>query len=164
MNETTKNSIVKALQKEFIRRSLNKYFMEKGFENFDEKPYPPFIADMGEKIEALNGLIEVKNFLEDINMENNTIKIGWNIFVLGNKRIFLGYSKHKNLNDVKNNSSGSANSILSIKKIIDHIVDSIGSSSKLDDICDRQSPDSDVSKSFNYLKPYKPVPDFRRRV
>lgn len=164
MDNAAKNSILKIMQKEFARRCLIKYFSEKGYDNFLVNPYPPTILDLED--DRFADMIEVKYYLEDINMKDNMIKLGWNIFVLGNKRIFLGYTTHQRLNEVengRNDSNKHHDGPINIKKIIETIVEILGNSSKLKDI-DHEQGYGDLTKLPTSVRPYKPVPDIRRRV
>lgn len=162
------NSLLKIMQKELIRRSLIKYFSEKGYDNFLVKPYPPSIYDMGQNLDILNSFVEVENFLEDVNIYNNSVKVGWNIFVLGNKRIFLGYTIHEKLSDIERevNTIKQHDGPISIKSIIETIVEFLGSSNKLNDIYkSKDMVDSDVSNQVGTaLNLNKPIHDFKRQV
>lgn len=169
MSDAIQNSMLKVLQKEFVRRNMIKYFEEKGYDNFLVKPYPPTLMDINERVDILNGLIEVSYFLEDIDMANNNVKVGWNVFLLGNKRIFLGYTIHNNLSEIdhsRNASNIEHDGPINIKSITETIVEMLGESERIKDIYkaaaayDSGNPmiDNDV------VKPEKPVPDLRRRV
>lgn len=161
------NSLLKIMQKEYIRRNLIKYFSEKGYDNFLVKPYPPSVADIGGNLDSLNGFIEVQNFLEDVNIYNNSVKVGWNIFVLGNKRIFLGYTIHEKISDIERevNTIKQHDGPITIKSIIESIIEFLGSSNKLSDIYKSEETDIQItSKIGNTININKPIPNFKRQV
>jgi hypothetical protein len=136
MNKKVKDDITRILQREYLRRSLVKYFNDKGYDKtFEICAYPPSLQDLNEQSFS-NKTIEVAYNIEDIDLIDNTIKVAWNMFILGNKRIFLGYTDHKNFTDIQNNRNviKDFNGPISIKKIIDVIVDFIGDSSNIYDI------------------------------
>lgn len=168
MNDSMKNSMIKTLQKEFIRRSLIQFFEEKGYDNFLVKPYPPSLVDLPDRIPVLNSVVEIKYFLEDIDMQENIIKVGWNVFALGNKRIFLGYTLHKNLNEIDNNSNNIDiihDGPINIKNIIESLVKILGESTKMADAYKRMNlNDTGVGGYKNLIKPRKPIPNFQRKV
>lgn len=168
MDSTTKSSLLKTLQKEFIRRSLIQYFESKGYDNFLNKPYPPSMLDMVQN-PMFDGVVEIQYFLEDINMQNNTIKVGWNMFVLGNNRAFLGYTTHKDVSEIENcigESRANPDGPITIKGLVEWMVESIGKSNKIKDLYDRHTQDRQNSVQSVYVKPYtgKTIPDMRRKV
>lgn len=86
------------LNGELVRRLLIRYFCEKGFsENFDLRVYPPLLQDISEAIPELIGKIELIPFAIDINPNNGSAKLGWNLFIFGNQRMYLGETDHINL-------------------------------------------------------------------
>lgn len=90
-----------AFNTELTRRLLIKYFMDKGMtESFEKRLYPPTLQDMTIKIPQLRGKIEIQPFVEDIDPNSGAVKLGWNLFVLGTKRMYLGESVHTSLQEV----------------------------------------------------------------
>jgi hypothetical protein len=86
---------------EVIRRLLIKYFVDKGFvESFDRQMYPGIIQDLPMVIPALANKVEVVPHAEDIDTALGKAVIGWNLFVLGNQRMYLGETHHNNLQDL----------------------------------------------------------------
>lgn len=167
MDNLTKKQLLKTLQKEFVRRNLIQYFESKGYDNFLIKPYPPSLMDITERINVLDGVIEVEHYLEDINVKNNMIKVGWNLFVLGNQRAFLGHTTHQNLTEIENGISECkmhADGPISIKELVEWVVHALGESSKLQDIYQYHNNQKDSIINTGYIKPYKRIPDMRRRV
>ncbi len=95
------------LNVEATRRTLIKYFFEKGYsENFDRSIFPPLIADMVEAIPALQGKIEIIPYAEEVDPQTGYCKLAWNLFVLGNQRLFLGFTEHTDLSAFDSDSYG----------------------------------------------------------
>ena len=91
-----------ALNKELTRRMLTKYFYDKGFkEDMGGRIYPPALQDLSVAIPQLVGKIEIQPHVEDVNPLTGIVTLGWNMFVLGNKRMYLGESSHSNLQEVQ---------------------------------------------------------------
>ncbi len=165
MNNLVKTQIANALQKEYLRRSFIKYFSEKGYDNFLVKPYPPVLRDMPTKLPFLNGILELQHPIEDINLADNTIKVAWNLFLLGNKRIFLGYTTHNNMSEIENGIGAidkHHDGPISIKQIIEVMVELLGQSGKTSEISKKRS--ANTNRQGFGMKPYKGIPDLRRRV
>lgn len=93
------------LNKELVRRLILQYFDNRGYAP-DEKIYPPVAADLVAQVPQLANKIEVVPYIENINPMMSIVKIGWNLFVLGNKRMDLGYSTHTNMADFKRSLRG----------------------------------------------------------
>ena len=125
-----------ALNKELMRRMLIKYFFDKGFkEDMGGRVYPPTIQDLIISIPQLVGKIEVQPHVEDINPMTGVVTLGWNLFVLGNKRMYLGESSHVNLREIQSVIYGPMQSegVRSIeyrspKRIVSFIVDVLAAS------------------------------------
>jgi len=99
--------VYKALNRELFRRSLIKYFFDKGFkESMNKKLYPPVIQDISMSIPKLVGKIEIQPYVEDVNPLTGLVTLGWNLFCLGNQRMFLGNSTHTNLNSLNTAVNG----------------------------------------------------------
>lgn len=83
---------------EVIRRLLIKYFIDKGFnESFDRQLYPSIVQDLPLAIPALSSKVEVIPHAVDVDNLSNRAVIGWNLFVLGNHRMYLGETVHNDL-------------------------------------------------------------------
>ena len=102
ISDTMTEKIYFALNKEYMRRLLTKYFWDKGFkENMDARIYPPALQDLAMAIPQLVGKLEIEPQVNDVDPTTGIIKLSWNLFVLGNKRMFLGESTHSDLNEIK---------------------------------------------------------------
>lgn len=135
-NDALTRNVYYALNKELLRRMLTKYFFDKGFkESINRRIYPPIIQDIVLKIPQISGKVEVVPYVEDIDPYSNLVTLGWNLFVLGTKRMYLGESTHTSLAEIKNNIAGpiwseGINSIeyVTPKKVISFIVEILGES------------------------------------
>jgi hypothetical protein len=148
LNKRVKDEMVRVLQKEYLRRSLIEYFGNKGYEKtFNICAYPPSLMDLSEQPFS-NKSIEVAFNIEDIDLVDNSVKVAWNVFVLGNKRIFLGYTNHQNFTDIKNskNTIKDYNGPITINKIIEFIIEFLGNSNQIFDINRKPTNNSFVNK------------------
>lgn len=172
IDNVTKDSLTRILQKEFVRRSLIMFFEEKGYDNFLVNPYPPTLLNLPERIPFLEGIVEVNYNLEDIDMKTNTIKVAWNLFVLGNQRTFLGCTTHGNLTEIETGINASKkyhDGPITLKAVIEAMVEMIGDSNKIKDIYQQAKGFGDNttmagSSVVQIPDLRKPLPDFRRRV
>jgi hypothetical protein len=86
---------------EVVRRLLIKYFVDKGFsESFDRQMYPALIQDLPLVIPVLSNKIEIVPYAEEVNTAMSRAILGWNLFVLGNQRMYLGETHHNSLPDL----------------------------------------------------------------
>jgi len=86
---------------ELAKRLLIRYFSTKGFhENFDKKVYPPQIQDLVESVPELNGKLEIIPHAIEVDPTNGFARIGWNLFILGNQRMYLGETEHSQLQEL----------------------------------------------------------------
>ncbi len=86
---------------EVVRRVLIKYFMDKGFaESFDRQMYPALIQDLPLVVPILSNKLEIVPFASEIDTSLGRAVLGWNLFVLGNQRMYLGETYHNSLQDL----------------------------------------------------------------
>lgn len=85
------------LNTDVVERLLIKYFMSKGYDNFDRLIYPPFVQDIPFMVQELADKIEIVPHAVRIDPLADTAVIGWNLFVLGTYRCFLGETQHQGL-------------------------------------------------------------------
>ena len=86
---------------EVVRRLLIRYFMNKGFtESFDLQLNPLLLQDMLIQIPELSSKVEIVPYMEELDNMQSKATIGWNLFVLGNQRMYLGETYHNNLKDL----------------------------------------------------------------
>jgi len=94
MDHTFIDKFRHALNTDVVSRLLVKYFVSKGYENFDRLIYPPFMQDLPQMIPELADKIEVIPHCQNIDPMSDSATLGWNLFVLGTQRQFLGETYH----------------------------------------------------------------------
>lgn len=83
---------------EVVRRMLIKYFMDKGFtDSFDRHLYPAILQDLPMAIPQIANKIEIAPYAEEIDSQLGKAALGWNLFVLGNQRMYLGQTYYNDL-------------------------------------------------------------------
>lgn len=101
MDSRSLDKIKFAANNEVIRRTLIQYFIAKGYkDSFDRLLYPASLQDLPRAIPILASKIEVLPYAADIDAAQGRAVIGWNLFVLGNHRMFIGETYHNNLIDL----------------------------------------------------------------
>jgi hypothetical protein len=89
------------LNTEAIRRLLIKYFIDKGFtESFDRQMYPALVQDLPMVIPVLSNKLEIVPHAQDLDTSMGRAVLGWNLFVLGGQRMYLGETHHNSLHDL----------------------------------------------------------------
>jgi hypothetical protein len=72
--------------------------MNKGFtESFDRQLYPSMIQDLPVNIPILSSKVEVVPHVENLDNMQGKAVLGWNLFVLGSQRMYLGETYHNDL-------------------------------------------------------------------
>jgi len=71
--------------------------VNKGFECFDQLIYPPVVQDMAYAIPEMIDKIEVVPHARNIDPLSDNAILGWNLFILGSQRIYLGETYHAGL-------------------------------------------------------------------
>ena len=116
------------LNKEYVRRLLIRYFIdEKGLDRtFEVSINPAIVQDLPAKIPQLAPKVEVVPYPDEIDIATGKIMIGWNLFVLGTNRMFLGTSTHKSIQDLMNPEPNcECHKITTPKEIVDFITDTL---------------------------------------
>ncbi len=86
---------------EVVRRLMIKYFIDKGFsESFDRSMYPAILQDLSQVIPVLGNKIEIVPHANEVDTSQSRAVLGWNMFVLGNQRMYLGETYHNSLSDL----------------------------------------------------------------
>lgn len=84
-----------------VRRLLIKYFYDKGFtESFDRQMYPATVQDLPLTVPILSNKIEIIPHAKEIDTSLGRAVLGWNMFILGNQRMYLGETYHNSLHDL----------------------------------------------------------------
>jgi hypothetical protein len=86
-----------ALNADVARRLLIRYFVCKGYDQFDALIYPPLIADLPRAVTEMCDKVEVVPYAARIDPPMDSATLGWNLFVLGVHRMFLGETHHVGL-------------------------------------------------------------------
>jgi hypothetical protein len=88
-----------ALNNDVAERLLVRYFMTKGFDKtkLDQQIYPAIMQDMQFAITEMSDKIEVVPYVRNVDPLGDTARLGWNLFVLGNQRCYLGETFHTGL-------------------------------------------------------------------
>jgi hypothetical protein len=83
-----------------VKKQLNEYL-----ENKEIHPnaliYPPLLQDIPDSIPEIANKVEIIPFMEELDPTSGFVKVGWNMFVMGTNRKFLGYTVHESLNDLQ---------------------------------------------------------------
>jgi hypothetical protein len=103
MNPKLLNSIRKIINVSALKAQLIDYFSSKDIEA-DMLLYPPSIQDIQECMLNADDNIEVTPFMETLDPRTGLVKLGWNLFVMGTNRKFLGYTTHASLSELKNSA------------------------------------------------------------
>jgi len=96
-----KEAIKQILLRELLRRELKEYFEKKNMP-LEDGLYPPAIQDMPVLLPRLMEHVEIVPFVDDVDPMSGLVRLGWNLYVLGNIRMFLGKSTHKSVNEIRN--------------------------------------------------------------
>lgn len=81
-----------------VKKYLLDYFIRKvGKENFNKIIDPSTVMDIVDEIPQLASRIEIVPNAVDMKLQEDMISIEWNIFVFGNKRMYLGKTNHLNI-------------------------------------------------------------------
>lgn len=80
------------------KKFLLDYFIRKfGKDNINRVIDPSMIIDLTVQIPQLSSRIEIIPNAVDMRLQQDSISIEWNLFVFGNKRMYLGKTNHLNI-------------------------------------------------------------------
>lgn len=136
MDLPLEDKIRQILNEALIRKLLSRYFQENKdipVEKFNKPIHPAILQDLPQAVSQLQGKIEIRPYVEDINVDNGKVDIGWNLFALGTQRLFLGKSTHRNLSELEESVNGvdpkfKSKKLASPKRIIEFILTTLGDS------------------------------------
>jgi len=100
-DEALITSLKRKLSSIYGRKRLLEYFKHKGFDDLDTYVYPPALNDLPALIPEMRNKVEIKPFSERIDPTTGMVQVGWNLFVLGINRQFLGFSFHTSAQDLQ---------------------------------------------------------------
>lgn len=93
-----KSTLKKAITNDVLKKDLVQYFINKVERDGLDTTHSPILwQDLLDTMPYLNGYIELIPHNEYLNVAKDEINIGWNIFVLGIQRMYIGSTKHKHL-------------------------------------------------------------------
>ncbi|MDP1712243.1 MAG: hypothetical protein Q8K86_07280 [Candidatus Nanopelagicaceae bacterium] len=102
MDATMQERIRSLLGLTYVKRLLIRWFVQKGFvDGFDTHVYPPMMQQLIKEVPQLQGKVEIVPSMEEIDPSTGMLRVSWNLFVLGNQRLDLGSSTHKNISDIQ---------------------------------------------------------------
>lgn len=129
------NRITNLMHAALTRKLLTRYFMTKGIEesNWDKPLSPQTLSDLPQAVPELHQKVEVIPYVMKLDPLTGLTEVGWNLFVLGSKRMYLGRTKHKSLGELTNlaGPSEADNAIekaSSARRVIQYIVDMLKAS------------------------------------
>ena len=99
-NTILANRIKRKLQKELVKRKLVEFFYAKGYDNFEVPLYPPIVFDLPVRVPQLFTRCEIVPTVEETDTTLGTVKLTWNLFVLGTQRMDLGSTTHAGQTDI----------------------------------------------------------------
>jgi len=101
MDAGTSDRIKHAANTDAVRKALIQYFMTKGFDrSFDRMMYPSILQDLPVFVPMLEQKIEIVPHAMAVDPAGGKATMGWNLFVLGTHRMYLGESYHDNIIDL----------------------------------------------------------------
>jgi len=127
MNVGLINKVRRVLMNHAARTALTESFETQKID-LDAPLYPPVVKDLPARVPIIARHIEIKPHVVDLNPESSFVKIGWNLFVLGTERMFLGTSIHESveqMNAPMTNDMETQNSerYVTPRRLIDFIID-----------------------------------------
>lgn len=150
------------LNAEYVKRLLIKYFVSKGYDDFDNYVLPTDILDI-QKIPELSDKIEIIPNSDEFDPTTGKVVVQWNLFVLGTKRMYLGRTNHKSLSDLANigvnvvdRSTSVPEKESSVKDIINFIVSVVKKSRR--GMVDIGSVEQPVSSPLSHKSNASPTP------
>ena len=130
MNATLANKIRRILTGHATRTSLEQFFETAGVE-MDEPLYPPLIREMMSRVPIVSTRVEIKPHVVELDPTTNAVRVGWNLFVMGNNRLYLGTSVHESMEDlnrqaiINGEKSDTSERFTTPKQIINFIIDTL---------------------------------------
>jgi len=93
------NNIRNILSIVTIKKQLSEYLESKDISP-STMVYPPLIQDL-QCMSEISTRVELIPYMEELDPASGSIKVGWNLFILGTNRLDLGYTIHESLSDLK---------------------------------------------------------------
>jgi hypothetical protein len=99
---SVKSRIERQIAKHLLTKKLETFFEQRGYSD-NTLVYPPAIAEL-ESIPELVNKVELNPSPENLDPTTGAAKIGWNLFVMGVNRMYLGHTMHTNLAELASKS------------------------------------------------------------
>lgn len=97
ITDLDRHKIKRALNQKIVLLALTKYFYDKGYSSLDRPIDPIIIQDLPIMVTGLDTKVEVIPHIVEVDPTISRAVVGWNMFVLGNQRIFLGETIHNSI-------------------------------------------------------------------
>lgn len=129
MNPDLMNNLRLIIRRQMVKKQLGDYFSDKSISE-SSGIYPPVMTDLPVVVPRLYNKVEIRPYIESIEPGTEIVKMGWNLFVLGIDRKFLGYTIHESidkLHEPVTNDTGIDTSVRygTPKEVIDFIIESL---------------------------------------
>lgn len=111
MRSNLKKRLEHRLGKEVAKKALLEYMTQRGYDNQNMLVYPPAIYDIGAQPDTFKK-VELVPFQKDSDPTTNAVVVGWNMFVLGTNRLYLGTTTHTSLAELQGGITESSSSDL----------------------------------------------------
>ena len=127
LNTSLVSKVRRILLNHAVRSTLEDYFEAVDI-SLDSPIYPPVLRDLQASVPLISGVVEVKPHVVELNPLTEGVRVGWNLFVLGMFRLYLGTSIHESMEHLGNRSSNSddlstSERYTTPKKLINFIID-----------------------------------------
>lgn len=100
MNSKLLKDIQQVVAKEAAKKALQLYFENKGFKNPDALVIPSQISDISLGVPEFGNRLEVVGYNEQYDPFTGVAKVGWNLYVNGSNRMYLGETVHNSVSDL----------------------------------------------------------------
>lgn len=100
MNSKLLKEIQQAVAKEVAKKALQVYFEGKGFKTPDSLVIPSQISDISLGVPEFGNRLEVVGYNEQYDPFTGVAKVGWNLYVNGSNRMYLGETVHNSVSDL----------------------------------------------------------------
>lgn len=124
MRSNLKKRLEHRIGKEIATKTLTEYMNQHGYDNMNLLVYPPSIHDIAFQPDTFKK-VELVAFPEETDPTSNAVTVGWNLFVLGTNRLYLGSTTHNSIADLQGgglNEGAEQNLEKTAGEVVDFIV------------------------------------------
>lgn len=100
MRSNLKRRLEHRIGREVATKTLKEYMEQRGYDNMNLLVYPPAVHDIAMQPDTFKK-VELIPFPEETDPTSNSVTVGWNLFVLGTNRLYLGSTTHNSLSDLQ---------------------------------------------------------------